>query len=187
MTHDENLSGAVSKAVTGALQHPQHDPMYTGLGWVLILCMLGSAIAYTFMRWQRTLKSDSAANAKDAASEALYNQLAEQVQSSQQRLDEANKTNLTLVERVSKLEALMQDYGVVKQQAANLVRKLDTKDEELRRQLHLAAEERNQFLNLLTKRDTRIEHLEQDMRALQVQVTAKLTALQCPLRDGAAS
>lgn len=170
----------INKSIAVASQQPTHDPVYTGLGWVLILVMLGSAITVGVSQMLRMFKSGGAANAKDEAAASLYNQLSEQIQSTSAHLERSTRENAELVKRVAKLEACMEDYENTKELVDRLKAKLDDKDHEIRLQISQAADERRQYLELLKTKDDKIDHLERSVAELRERMLAG-TTVTCPL------
>lgn len=203
------MNGTVVEAATqAASQSMIHDPLIQALAWVAgivaALIAVGVPIRNYLKDSKREDKADQVMDAKASAESTLYNHLAEQIKSYRDIADKAFKERNELVERVARLEENVKLLDETKQIIDRLKtkleakdRRLEEKDNEIKKLLAQAAEERAQFLNILTKKDTdiarrdeRILTLETRQRELEVRVAkdeVSGTVFPCPFHSAKVS
>lgn len=184
-------------ADTAVAQQIAHDPIITGLAWivgiVVLLIAIGKPIRDYVRGEKREDKKDVVGDAKTSAEAALYNHLSQQVEQYRKIADQAFRERNDLVQRVAALEAKAEDLADAKAVIEKLKARLDRKDDEIQLLLTQSAEERRQFLEILrnkeseiSKRDERILSLETRQRELEIRLARDEAAtLQhtCPLQN----
>lgn len=190
-------------AVAQAAQDPSliPNPVLTTL--LIIVSVVVAAIAIGvpikdyLRRDKRETGVDQVAYAVAGAGAGLYQHLASQLTQYREISDRAFAERNLLIERVARLEErdaqfdeLKTSYTRLKERLDEKDRKLEEKDEELRRILASASDERNQFLEIIRRKDTdiisrdeRILKLEEGHRALElrlVQEENQLKSFVCP-------
>lgn len=151
-------------ALQRAAADPSHASLYSGLGWILFMTIVGAAVATLFLKVFKEVRSGAAEAAQDNAASTLYQHLSEQIRASQERLDAVYQERNDLRDRVSKLEALAAQVEALKRQMME-------KDEEIRRLIDAAAQERTQFMALIATKDARIEELTRAQAACKCGAT----------------
>lgn len=199
------MAGAVVEAATQvASGATQQDPLLVGLAWIVgivtLLIAIGKPIKDYLRGEKRATGEDRVEDAKSTAETILYNHLAEQVRQYREIADRAFNERNSLVERVAALEAktvILDDTKAalerLKLKLEDKDAKLEAKDAEIRRLLEQSAEERRQFLHILTikdseiaKRDERITALEQRQRELELRLAkdeATMNMPTCPFQN----
>lgn len=189
--------------VAKAVQDPAMitNPVLTTL--LIIVAVVVAAIAIGvpikdyLRRDKRETGVDQVADAVAGAGAGLYQHLSEQLGQYREIADRAFAERNLLIERVARLEerdaqfdALKTSYDRLKERLDEKDRKLEEKDEELRNILAASSDERNQFLEIIRRKDTdiisrdeRILKLEEGYRQLELRLAQEenqLKSFVCP-------
>lgn len=171
------------------------DVVLEAAKWVFFLLVLLGAGSVPFMMLMKKRARDTNENkvesAMAGASSSLYNHLSSQLEDYRKSAQEASRDRDELLVRITRLEAMSEQFELSKQSVDRLRVKLDLKDQEIRSLISAAAEERAAFLAVLIAkdkeidaRDERITQLENAVRDLEIRLvkdeTRQIAASSCP-------
>ena len=198
ITATVTTASTVSEAkLKDALIPPEiaHDPIILQLTWavaiVTLIVTLGKPIKDYLKGEKKEAKADMVDDARNTAETVLYEHLSSQVTQYREIADQAFRERNDLIGRVAALESKAEDLAEQKVLVEKLKEKLDKKDEEIHLLLAQSAEERKQFLAILSskeseiaKRDERILALERDWHDLELRLATSEKAIGsfvCPI------
>ena len=117
------------------------DPFLESLKWFVVVVIIVFAAATPVMHYWRKFNADKTSNVKDSAEQTLYQQLAEQVRQQKETLDHVYADHNQLVmdhgkalARLSKVEEYETTISSMKARLDEKDRRLDAKDDEIRRE-----------------------------------------------------
>ncbi len=151
------------------------DTVMEAVKWVFfVLVLIGSASVPFMMimhRRNRDRNENTIETAISSAGSSLYTQLVKQVEEYRNLADTAFRERRELQDRVTKLEVLADHYEESKKDIAGLNRRLEEKDQEMRKQLQQAADERAQFIAILKQKDEELVRRDESIRKLESAVS----------------
>lgn len=171
------------------------DVVLEAAKWVFFLLVLLGAGSVPFMMLMKKRARDTNENKVESAiagaSSSLYNHLSSQLEDYRKSAQEASRDRDELLVRITRLEAMSEQFELSKQSVDRLKVKLDLKDQEIRSLISAAAEERAAFLAVLIAkdkeidaRDERITQLENAVRDLEIRLvkdeSRQIAASSCP-------
>lgn len=165
--------------VARAVQDPSMtNPVLTTLLVIVAVVVAAIAVGVPIKDYLRRIKresgADQVADVMAGAGAGLYHHLSQQLSQYREIADRAFVERNLLIERVARLEErdskfgeLRGSYDRLKERLDEKDRKLEEKDEELRAMLAAASDERNQFLEIIRRKDTDI--ISRDERILKLE------------------